>query len=162
MSSLKRFALVVAAIAIGCSTRALEPHHDAGVINGPGADGDVDRGGDTSVVVDTGPDKIIVDPPGRFCGDGKLDPGEQCDDGNRTPGDGCTALCQIPCSSLCGSCGEPTPCITVHGVCGDRLLGSSEICDDGNLTGGDGCAADCGMIEPGWTCPIPGRRCVPF
>ena len=46
--------------------------------------------------------------------------------------------------------------------CGDGDVGATEACDDGNGTAGDGCAADCSMVEPGWTCPVPGRRCSPI
>ena len=53
------------------------------------------------------------------------------------------------------------PC-TVVPPCGDGVLGAGEICDDGNSVGGDGCAADCGVVESGWRCVIPGRRCLPI
>ncbi|MDI7267560.1 MAG: DUF4215 domain-containing protein [Myxococcota bacterium] len=43
--------------------------------------------------------------------------------------------------------------------CGDGLVDSGEQCDDRNALGGDGCDAAC-RLEPGWTCPEPGRPCV--
>jgi len=45
------------------------------------------------------------------------------------------------------------------GECGDGSLQMGEACDDGNTASGDGCSATCGM-EPGWSCPPAGGRCV--
>jgi cysteine-rich repeat protein len=168
MSSLKGLSVVLAGIAIGCGARPLDPHDASGtggvgVLDG-GSGGVITEGGvlDGSARPDVHPDMIVVDPqPGVYCGNGVLDPGEQCDDGNHNPGDGCTALCQIPCNWICGSCGTPTPCITTR-VCGDGVLAVSEVCDDGNVEGSDGCAANCAAIETGWRCPIPGHRCSPI
>jgi cysteine-rich repeat protein len=89
------------------------------------------------------------------CSDGVVGPGEQCDDRNRSDGDGCTWNCQIEqiCSAVSATCAVPQ--------CGNGLLQSFEACDDGNTTGGDGCAADCGAVEQGWRCRVPGRRCAP-
>jgi cysteine-rich repeat protein len=155
MASLARLPLLVAALAIGCSTRALDSRHDAG---GSGSFG-VDGGGASDARPDLA--SIEVSDQVRSCGNGTLDPGEECDDGNTRQDDGCTFLCQIPCNWNCGSCGAPTPCITVR-VCGDGVLASSESCDDGNTIDGDGCAGDCTAIEAGWRCPVPGRRCFPI
>jgi len=41
------------------------------------------------------------------------------------------------------------------------VLQPGEICDDGNVLSADGCSADCGTIQEGWHCPVPGTRCVP-
>jgi cysteine-rich repeat protein len=73
------------------------------------------------------------------CGSGTIGPGEQCDDGNRVDGDGCDATCQIE-------------------ACGNGLRQQGEQCDDGNMDPGDGCAM-C-QIEPGYTCPVAGGRCL--
>ena len=116
MSLLKTVALALATIAIGCNTRALDSRHGTGgsvVLSGNGgAAGSTvtDGGGRSDAPRDAQVIEIIERP---YCGDGILDPGEACDDGNQNPGDGCTALCQIPCHSICGSCGAPTPCITM-------------------------------------------------
>jgi len=48
----------------------------------------------------------------------------------------------------------------VVGVCGDGIINGNEQCDDGNVVSDDGCSRDC-QIEPGWRCPVPGKRCVP-
>lgn len=56
--------------------------------------------------------------------------------------------------------GEPS---TASGsVCGDSVRAADEVCDDGNLLAGDGCSADCQSQEPGFSCPQPGRACMPF
>ena len=44
-------------------------------------------------------------------------------------------------------------------VCGNGRVEGSEGCDDGNTIPADGCSADC-ALEPGWTCPVVGERCV--
>jgi fibro-slime domain-containing protein len=43
--------------------------------------------------------------------------------------------------------------------CGDGMIEAGEQCDDGNSVPGDGCSGTC-QIEPGYTCPTPGRPCV--
>ena len=147
-----------AAVAIGCGARSLDPNEPVGT---GGTGGHSTPGGSTGSDARPGLPPIPVVPTSVDCGNGILDPGEQCDDGNRSSGDGCTALCQIPCNWICGSCGTPTPCITTV-VCGDGVLASFESCDDGNTMSGDGCAASCMAIEIGWRCPVPGRRCFPI
>ncbi len=95
-------------------------------------------------------------PPG--CGDGSLAGDEECDDGNTTSGDGCSLACRRETGFIC-----PTPgaaCISTVS-CGDGQVGGKEACDDRNDKDGDGCAADCSKIEPGWSCPAPGVRCLP-
>jgi len=153
MAWLKGLPFVTVAIALGCGPGSLDPHHAAGGNAGTDAGPDATR-----------PDLVpvpIPPPSPPTCGNGVLDPGEQCDDGNRTSGDGCTVLCQIVCYPECGTCGPPGPCL-LPVVCGDGLLASSEACDDGNTTSGDGCRSDCGTVEPGWSCAVPGRRCAPI
>ncbi len=59
---------------------------------------------------------------------------------------------------------EPDACVdcpdvTQPAVCGDGLVDITEQCDDGNATPGDGCSGIC-VIEPGYTCPMPGMPCV--
>jgi cysteine-rich repeat protein len=157
MSSSLRGLALVAVIALGCGTRSLDPGEMSGM-------------GGVSGVVMTGSGGAIADggsgpPDGTIhiavCGDGTVDIGEQCDDGNVRGGDGCSSLCQSECYWNCGTCGVATTCIT-PGACGDGYVGWDEACDDGNITGGDGCSADCKLIELGWVCPIPGRRCAPI
>lgn len=46
-------------------------------------------------------------------------------------------------------------------VCGNSVVTSAEVCDDGNVVDGDGCSANCGTVEPGWQCRVPGRKCIP-
>jgi cysteine-rich repeat protein len=166
MASLRRLVLWAVAIGLGCDARALDsgPQTSGGGASS-GSAGGVGAVGDGGISVDALADqRPPVDGLGglgrALCGDGVLDPGEQCDDGNKNSGDGCSPLCQIVCYDVCGTCGATTTCIT--GGCGDGALGLDEVCDDGNVTGGDGCSADCGAIETGWYCPVPGRRCVPL
>jgi cysteine-rich repeat protein len=47
-------------------------------------------------------------------------------------------------------------------MCGNRVVTSDETCDDGNTVDGDGCAGDCGAIESGWRCRVPGTPCTPI
>ena len=60
------------------------------------------------------------------------------------------------------------PCITsscdggLPPGCGDRVLTSDEACDDGNLTNGDGCSSTCLVVEPGFSCAVPGELCQPI
>ena len=129
-------------------------------VTGSGADGG-GNGGNGGIGNTDGarPDipTIDVGDPAK-CGNGVLDDGESCDDGNKNAGDGCSMICQVPAGWTCT--GTPSVC-NMAGVCGDGLLGSSETCDDGNTTAGDGCSANCKMIDPGYECRVPGRRCVP-
>ena len=94
------------------------------------------------------------------CGNGQKDDGESCDTGssNGADGSGCTRTCQIVDGFDCPEWGKP--CI-VSAKCGDGRLTSTETCDDGNTVSGDGCSADCGTIEDGYECRVPGRRCTP-
>lgn len=48
------------------------------------------------------------------------------------------------------------------GPCGDGLRAANEACDDGNVLAGDGCSEDCQRLERGFSCPEPGRACMPF
>lgn len=93
------------------------------------------------------------------CGNGQLDPGEACDDGNIDDRDGCDQFCRLECPLSESSC-RPTD-TSPTAVCGDGLRAAGEACDDGNVVSGDGCTADCRIVEPGWTCSAPGRRCFP-
>src|SRR5262249_15436296 len=45
------------------------------------------------------------------------------------------------------------------GICGDAIVETGEQCGDGNATRGDGCSGVC-QIEPGYTCPEPGKPCI--
>jgi cysteine-rich repeat protein len=40
-------------------------------------------------------------------------------------------------------------------------LADVETCDDGNMLSGDGCSGDCKVIEAGWECRVPGKKCTP-
>jgi fibro-slime domain-containing protein len=95
-------------------------------------------------------------PPG--CGNGTLESDEECDDGNTASADGCSLACRQETGFECPTPGSP--CISTV-VCGDGRVGGKEACDDRNTADGDGCSADCNTIEPGWTCPAPGVRCLP-
>ena len=48
----------------------------------------------------------------------------------------------------------------VEPFCGDGVKGSNEACDDGNAQSGDGCTGDCGAIESGYACLVPGQPCI--
>jgi len=96
------------------------------------------------------------------CGDLKITGDEACDDGNTVAGDGCSADCkQVEPGYTCpnnGGIGGPCSRIFVP-KCGDGILSSDEYCDDGNTVSGDGCSSTC-TIEPGYTCPTPGKLCT--
>jgi fibro-slime domain-containing protein len=99
------------------------------------------------------------------CGNGVVDPGEACDDGNTVSGDGCTGDCIAvepgwTCPKGAGDGGVAGgPCSKLPATkCGDGVLGGNETCDDGNTLSGDGCSSTC-AVEPGWTCPTPGKPC---
>jgi fibro-slime domain-containing protein len=94
------------------------------------------------------------------CGNNVIDPGEECDDGNTVGGDGCSPACQIEADYVCPTPPMAGPC--VKDMCGNGHLASFETCDDGNTMSGDGCSGDCTMIEPGWECRVPGKKCVPL
>ena len=93
------------------------------------------------------------------CGDGALNTGEGCDDGNQTTGDGCSRACLIEDGYACPTAGSPC---TSSLACGDGRLSGGEACDDANKVDGDGCAANCGAVDPGWQCRVPGKKCVPL
>jgi fibro-slime domain-containing protein len=95
-------------------------------------------------------------PPG--CGNGALDSDEECDDGNTVSGDGCSLACRQETGFVCP---KPGSACTSTVACGDGRVGGKEACDDHNTKDGDGCSADCSKVEPGWTCPAPGVRCLP-
>jgi len=109
---------------------------------------------------DARPDRQSVIPEGGLagCGDGVLSGAEQCDDHNQQGGDGCSPSCQIEANYVCPTPGER--CMYTA-KCGDGVLTSNETCDDGNNNNNDGCSADCMMVDPGWECRVPGRKCVP-
>lgn len=45
-------------------------------------------------------------------------------------------------------------------ICGDGIVQTPEVCDDGNTNAGDGCSADCGTVESGFECLVPGSACT--
>jgi len=53
-----------------------------------------------------------------------------------------------------GGGGEVAP------FCGDGVKDLNEVCDDGNAQSGDGCAGDCGAVETGFACLVPGQACT--
>ena len=53
---------------------------------------------------------------------------------------------------------EPPKATTPPG-CGDGSLTSDEACDDGNKVSGDGCSENCLVVEPGFSCVVPGQLC---
>ena len=163
MCWLRFLPVLLAAMAIGCEKRSLDPDGGTGIIqpgtgNGGSAGG---AGGPSTGSIDAWPDIptiILVEP--RLCGNGHLDPGEECDDGNAAPLDGCSAVCQIECFETCGACGIVGPCRGAY--CGNGRLDPGEVCDDWNDSSGDGCSADCTAIAPGWRCPAVGHYCAPI
>ena len=144
---------------------------NAQIVGGSGGSGDTKKGGagggsgnggqGGGVVVtlppspDAGPDL----PGGGLCGDGIRERSEQCDDGNTISGDGCSRCCQIEANYECPK--ENEPCKNLA-VCGNGILTSDETCDDGNNNDKDGCSKDCQAIESGYSCPVPGKKCLPL
>jgi fibro-slime domain-containing protein len=139
---------------------------NGGGIGGPQSGGGNGAGGATSIGNGTGGSIIIITVPdaapdvpvGSSCGNGVVDPNEQCDDGNSVSGDGCSRICQLENNYICTQPNQP--CLN-QAKCGNGVLTSDETCDDGNTVGGDGCSADCNVVEPGWQCRVPGKRCTP-
>lgn len=65
----------------------------------------------------------------------------------------------------CGSsesCRDPSLAETIPAGCGDGELTEDEACDDGNRVSGDGCSETCLSAEPGFSCAVPGRPCLPI
>lgn len=101
------------------------------------------------------------------CGNGVHDDGEACDDGNFVDGDGCFN-CRAEAGYMCRYsptpcpdeiCGEVRECALISELYGDGVITAGyEECDDGNRTDGDGCTQ--GAVDPGYSCPIPGQRCI--
>ena len=148
---------VLLAVAIACGPRSLDPDAGTGIIQ----TGNGGAAGGSTGSTDARPEipTIITTEP-TLCGNGRLDPAEECDDANKVQGDGCSAICQIECYESCGRCGTGRSCAT--NVCGNGRLEARETCDDGNVDPGDGCSGDCVTVEPGWRCPVMGRRCAPI
>jgi fibro-slime domain-containing protein len=152
--------------AVACDKQPADVGQGSGGIGGPQSGGGNGAGGTTStgngtggsVIIITVPDAAPDAPVGSSCGNGVVDPNEQCDDGNSVSGDGCSRICQLENNYTCPQPGQP--CLNLA-KCGNGVLTSDETCDDGNTVGGDGCSADCNVVEPGWQCRVPGKRCTP-
>jgi fibro-slime domain-containing protein len=116
-------------------------------------------GGGSSAQSDggAGDDTDAASASAAMCGNGVIETGEVCDDGNTRSGDGCRADCAVLEPGWL--CGEPGIGCVHDQVCGNGILEAGELCDDHNTADGDGCDAHCG-VELGWTCAIPGIRCV--
>jgi fibro-slime domain-containing protein len=107
----------------------------------------------------TGPIKLPPTMVSASCGNGMVDAAEDCDDGNKNGGDGCSFACRVEADWSCPPTGGPC---SRTSMCGDGKLAGTETCDDGNAIPGDGCSADCGTVEPGYQCRVPGKKCVPL
>jgi fibro-slime domain-containing protein len=101
------------------------------------------------------------------CGNGKVEGNEVCDDHNAQSGDGCSSDClAVEPGFACSTPGQACTAIQGGGYCGDGVVESGEQCDDGDKpdagsANGDGCSSTC-QIEVGFTCPVPGKPCVPL
>jgi fibro-slime domain-containing protein len=149
------FASVAACSANQTGTGALVDGNSGGSSNKGGSSGSGSGSGNNSGGT------TMIRPPSQVspdCGDGKHQDGEECDDGNTTGNDGCSPGCQVETDWTCPEAG---PCAN-NAVCGNGSLSASETCDDGNTTDGDGCSANCQMVEAGWQCRVPGKKCVPL
>ena len=154
---------IAAIAALGCKNAAIVGEGtggDGGHKGGAGGNGHPGgAGGGVSFSLPPTPDAGIDRPGGGNCGDGIIERIEECDDGNTVSGDGCSVSCQIEANWSCPDQGQP--CINLA-VCGNGILTSDETCDDHNTDDGDGCSHDCQTIETGWTCPVPGKKCIPL
>jgi fibro-slime domain-containing protein len=129
-----------------------------GGANAPGSGGTSSASGGTGGKgIGPGPLDVDPTPPTPGCGNNMHEDGEECDDGNLVGGDGCSAACRKEADYDCPQVGPCTP-----DKCGNGHIASFETCDDGNTVSGDGCSGDCMMIEPGWECRVPGKKCVPL
>ena len=61
------------------------------------------------------------------------------------------------CPNVGGSGGPCTK--AAANTCGDGIVAGNEQCDDGNTNSDDGCSSTC-TVEPGYTCPMPGKACT--
>jgi cysteine-rich repeat protein len=141
---------------LACSRSGLQPARAADAAGDGPDDAGPRAGGDTA---------DAVSPPdlagGPSCGDGQRDQNEECDDGNTLDGDGCSKDCRLDdCADCWGMCPGCPPLRIER--CGDGVVTTGEVCDDGNLESGDGCSGDCKVVEAGFRCPVPGKRCVPI
>ncbi len=76
-------------------------------------------------------------------------------------GDGDVDVSDGPCSGPgCGQSNDLSKPATPG--CGDGVRTDDEACDDGNLMAGDGCAQNCLVVEPGFSCAEPGKKCLPI
>ena len=155
--------LLLLALAFSCS--ANKPNN-----NGLPGDDSSNSGGSSNGVGGTNsaggsgggilpPVDVDQTPPTPGCGNGMHDEGEECDDSNLMGGDGCSPACRKEADYLCPDSGVG-PCSP--DMCGNGHIASFESCDDGNMVSGDGCSSDCMMIEAGWECRVPGKKCVPL
>lgn len=138
----------------GSTTRSdAGPSGGGGVVGSGGLarDGGMGGGGAGGTVTFTLPTPVV-------CGDGKKEGNEGCDDGNTASNDGCSSFCSREAGYVCPMPGQP--CVLAVG-CGNAILTAEETCDDGNTSSADGCSADCGLIEDGYECRVPGQRCTP-
>ncbi len=61
-----------------------------------------------------------------------------------------------------GTGGNPLVDAPPTANCGDGILNDDEACDDGNREPQDGCHSNCRLLDPGFTCAVPGQPCKPF
>jgi fibro-slime domain-containing protein len=73
-------------------------------------------------------------------------------DDQTAPGYGGSGCVGAACSA------DDTP-VGGGSLCGNGKLDEGEQCDDGNSQPGDGCSGTC-KLEPNFSCPTPGARCV--
>lgn len=66
-------------------------------------------------------------------------------------------------STLVPGCSRAScPAVGSSVRCGDGVRDEDEACDDGNRVPGDGCSSDCRAQEVGFSCAVPGERCIPI
>jgi len=139
MAWLKGLPFVMAALAIGCDKRSLDPGPGTGGggTGSSGFDAGFD-GDDGNVVSGDGCSEIcLIEPSTARCGDGVMSGAEECDDGNaNVPPDTdaynhCTTACRLA------------------SFCGDGVLNVPEECDSGpgnnsvSYGNRDGCGPGC-------------------
>ncbi len=150
---------VTASVCGNAKVESGEQCDDGGVVPGDGCSASCQQEDPAHYVCPPGAPCV----PLEFCGDGLLNGTESCDDGNLENFDCCSTACRVEPNCACT---PPDPqlvpqqtCATTI-VCGDGKVVGFEACDDANTTGADGCSADCRTVEPGFTCPTPGQKCV--
>jgi cysteine-rich repeat protein len=128
-------------------------------------------GGSTETAAPTSPGGGVLVQTGGTLGAGGQAPtgGTTTGSGGQTATGGSSNPCQLPNGSCAPGCYNLDPCFfegcppncvpSDTRACGNGRMEPPETCDDGNVMSGDGCSSICTGPEPGFVCPLAGKRC---